>query len=96
MPPSRITIIPTLHGKVTADHKLSEPDIYFILEKWLQRHPHFRGREQEMRISRGRLLLPEGRLTEAVRVTVAYSDEIAAYDAAKDVDLYAYFVAAHE
>lgn len=49
-PTGRIVVIPFLHGKVTADGKLSEPDIYFILEKWLARHPEFRGREREFRI----------------------------------------------
>ena len=33
MPPKRITIIPDLHGKLTRDGKLSEPDIYWILDK---------------------------------------------------------------
>jgi hypothetical protein len=32
----RIEIIPALHGKLTRDRKLSEPDIYCILEKWLE------------------------------------------------------------
>ncbi len=43
----RIKIIPALHGKLTRDGKLSEPDIYYIMEKWLERHPAFKGREQE-------------------------------------------------
>ncbi len=29
----RIEIIPALHGKLTRDGKLSEPDIYYSLEK---------------------------------------------------------------
>jgi hypothetical protein len=32
MLPKRITIIPGLHGKLTADGKLSEPDIYWIFD----------------------------------------------------------------
>ena len=51
----RIEIIPALHGKLTRDGKLSEPDIYSILEKWLERHPTFKGRENEIRIVRGRM-----------------------------------------
>ena len=39
MNPKRITIIPFLHGKLTRDGKMSEPDIYWIMEKWLDRHP---------------------------------------------------------
>ncbi len=49
----RIEIIPAVHGKLTCDGNLSEPDIYYILEKWLERHPTFKGREQEIRIVRG-------------------------------------------
>jgi hypothetical protein len=39
MPPGRPTIIPRIHGKLTRERKMSEPDIYGILEKWLERHP---------------------------------------------------------
>ena len=41
----RIVIIPFLHGKLSADGSLVEPDIDAILEKWLDRHPEFRGRD---------------------------------------------------
>ncbi len=40
----RITIIPRIHGKLTRGRKMSEPDIYLILEKWLERHPEVKGR----------------------------------------------------
>ena len=46
MNPKRITIIPDIHGKITRDRKMSEPDIYWILEKWLERHPEVKGREK--------------------------------------------------
>jgi hypothetical protein len=39
MPPRRITIIPALHGKLTRDRKMSEPDIHWILEKSPRRKP---------------------------------------------------------
>ena len=45
MQEKRIEIIPAIHGKLTRDRNLSEPDIYDILEKWLDRHPSFKGRE---------------------------------------------------
>lgn len=94
MPPTRIKIIPHLHGKLTRDGKLSEPDIYYILEKWLERHPEFKGREREIRINRGRWRLPEGIRTEIVHVSMPFCNEIADYDPVQDSDLYEYFLAA--
>ena len=35
----RITIVPAIHGKLTYDRKISEPDVAWIIEKWLERHP---------------------------------------------------------
>jgi hypothetical protein len=34
--------MPALNGKLTRDRKMSEPDIYWILEKGLGRHPEVR------------------------------------------------------
>ncbi len=45
MTTGRIVIIPFLHGKLGPDGNLREPDIDAILEKWLDRHPEFRGRD---------------------------------------------------
>jgi hypothetical protein len=73
MSEKRITLIPFLHGKVTRDGKLSEPDIDFILKRWLERHPEVRGRERDIRISRGGITLPGGVQTESVRVTITHS-----------------------
>jgi hypothetical protein len=47
MTEGRIVIIPFLHGEVDADGSLTEPDIDAILEKWLQRHPQFRGTAED-------------------------------------------------
>jgi hypothetical protein len=93
MATKRITIIPALHGKLTPDGKLSEPDIYYILDKWLERHPSFRAREQEIRLVRSRWTLAEGIRTEVVSVSVAESEDIAGYDPAQDRDLYEYYLA---
>ena len=41
----RIVIIPFLHGKLAPDGAMIEPNIDAILEKWLERHPEFRGRK---------------------------------------------------
>src|SRR3954469_11416892 len=68
-PPKRITIIPSIHGKLTRDRKMSEPDIYWILEKWLVRHPEVKGRERDLQITRGRWTLPEGNLQQSERWT---------------------------
>ena len=93
MNPKRITIIPFIHGKLTRDGKMSEPDIYWILEKWLERHPEIKGRERDIQISRGRWTLPEGIRTEVIDASIITGDDIAGYDPAQDVDLYAYFLA---
>jgi hypothetical protein len=89
----RTTIIPALHGKLTRDGKLSEPDIDYILDKWLERHPAFKGREQDLRISRGRWTLREGISTEVVSVSVRENEDIAGYDPAQNRDLYEYYLA---
>jgi hypothetical protein len=83
----RIVIIPFLHGKITADGSLIEPDIDAILEKWLQRHPQFRGRE--FHVIRARMTLEEDDIeTDLVRVTADVSPDLAGYDPAEDADLY--------
>jgi hypothetical protein len=93
MPAKRITIIPRIHCKLTRDHKMSEPDIYWILEKWLERHPEVRGRERDIQITRGRWTLPEGIRTEVISASILPGDDIAGYDPAQDADLYEYFLA---
>jgi hypothetical protein len=92
MNPMRIEIIPSLHGKLTRDGKFSEPDIYYILERWLDRHPEVKGRERDIRISRGRWTLPEGIRTELVNVLIIEGQDIAGYDPAQDRDLYEYYL----
>ncbi len=93
MQTKRIEIIPARHGKLTRDGKLSEPDIYFILEEWLERHPTFKGRENEIRIVSGRWTLGEGIRTEVVSVFAIESEDIVGYDPAQDRDLYEYYLA---
>ena len=92
-PPKRITIIPPIHGKLTRDRKMSEPDIYWILEKWLERHPEVKGRERDIQITRGRWTLPEGIRTEVISASIVPGDDLAGYDPAQDADLYEYFLA---
>lgn len=93
MQAKRVEIIPALHGKLTRDGKLSEPDIYDILEKWLERHPTFKGKEKEFRIVRGQWTLREGIRTDVVAVSAIKNEEIAGYDPAQDRDLYEYYLA---
>jgi hypothetical protein len=45
MKPRRITVIPRIHGKMTRDGKMSEPDIRWIMSKWMNRHPECRERD---------------------------------------------------
>ena len=93
MTEGRIVIIPFLHGKLDADGSLIEPDIDAILEKWLQRHPQFRGRE--FHVIRGRMTLmtdDDSIDTDLVRVTVDFSPDLEHYDPAEDADLYEKFL----
>ena len=92
-PPSRIVIIPFLHGKLTADGKLSEPDIDSIFDQWLARHPEFRGRDQGFRLTRGYMHLPGGVRTDLLRLTAEFHPDLADYDPVQDADLYEYFLA---
>jgi hypothetical protein len=92
LPAKRITIIPRIHGKLTRDGKVSEPDISWILEKWLERHPDVKGRERDIQITRGRWTLPEGFRTEVVSASILPGDDLAGYDPSEDADLYEYYL----
>lgn len=85
----RVQIIPFLHGKVSLDGKLIDPDIYWILEKWLERHPQVKDRRQDIRISRGQFRLPCGVMTDLIDATIIAGDDIAGLD----TDLYERYVA---
>jgi hypothetical protein len=93
MEPRRITIIPSLHGKLTRDGKLSEPDIYHILDNWLERHPEAKKRGRDIRIVRGRWTLPEGIRTEVVSASIVEGEDLSGYDPALDRDLFEYYLA---
>lgn len=93
MNPKRITIIPYIHGKITRDGKVSEPDIYWIIEKWLERHAEIKKRTQDIRVERGAMTLPQGVKTDLIHVTVIAGDDIEGYDPTGDKDLYLYFLA---
>ena len=89
MTKGRVVIIPFLHGKFTPDGKVTEPDIDTILEKWLERHPEFRG-------TKFHVIKTSGDEDRLVRVTADFSPELAAYDPATDADLYQEFLAEEE
>ena len=89
----RITIIPHIHGKITRDGKMSEPDIYWIMEKWLERHPVNKKRRKDIRVVRGMMTLPHGAKTDLICVTLIAGNDIEKYDPAEDQDLYSYFLA---
>ena len=94
MTEGRIVIIPFLHGKLDADGSLIEPDIDDILEKWLQRHPEFRGRKFHTIRGRMTLMTDDDSIdTDLVRVTVDFSPDLEHYDPAEDADLYEEFLA---
>ena len=92
MNPKRIIIIPFIHGKITRDGKVSEPDIYWIMEKWLERHPEIKKRTQDIRVSRSAMTLRPGVKTDLIRATIIVGEDIEGYDPAQDLDLYEYFL----
>jgi hypothetical protein len=71
---------------------MSEPDIYWIMEKWLERHPELKNRTQDIRISRGTMTLPDGGKTDLIRATIIVGEDIDGYDPDQDLDLYEYFL----
>ena len=93
MPAKRIQIIPRIHGKITRDGKVSEPDIHWIMEKWLERHPEFKARTKDIRVVRGRWHTQEGYRTDVVSVSITPGKDIAGYDPIEDIDLYEYYLA---
>ena len=93
MPSDRIEIILPIHGKLTYDGKVCEPDMYWIVEKWLQRHPEVAGRTHDIRVTRGRWTTEDGLPTEVVHGTITNGNDIAEYDPAQDTDLYEYWLA---
>ena len=90
---NRIQIIPPIHGKLTQDGKVCEPDIYWIVEKWLQRHPEVTGRTKDIRVTRGTWTTEDGLPTEVIQATIVNGDDIAGYEPAQDTDLYEYWLA---
>lgn len=93
MQDKRITIIPAIHGKRTQDGKISEPDIYWILDKWLERHPTVKKRQEDIQISRGQYGTEDGLRTEVIRVSIVAGEDLTDYDPAQDEDLYEYYKA---
>jgi hypothetical protein len=91
--PKRVTIIPYIHGKITRDGKMSEPDIYWIMEKWLERHPEIKIRTQDIQVVRGTMTLPQGVKTDLISATIIEGDDIKGYEPIQDQDLYAYYLA---
>jgi hypothetical protein len=93
MPPKRITIIPYIQGKIGRDGKLREPDMDWIIEQWLERHPQVKKRQRDIRVVRGACTLHTGIKTDLIHVSIVAGDDVAGYEPAQDQDLYAYFLA---
>ena len=89
----RITIIPAIHGKLTYDRKISEPDVAWIIEKWLERHPEIENRQGRIRAVHGQWTTADGLKTEVITVSIVAGDDIAGYDPEQDADLYEYWKA---
>ncbi|MBC8877102.1 MAG: hypothetical protein H8E44_47340 [Planctomycetes bacterium] len=93
MPQNRITIISTIHGKLTFDRKVCEPDVAWIIEKWLDRHPEIRQRRQDIRVVSGRWTTEDGLETQVRTVSIVAGDDLADYDPEQDGDIYEYWKA---
>ena len=93
MPRKRITIIPAIHGKLTYNRKVSEPDVAWILEKWLERHPEVKKRRKDIRVLSGHWTTEDGLRTEVITVSIVSGDDIVGYDPEEDADLYEYWKA---
>ena len=93
LPSDRIEIILPIHGKLTYDGKVCEPDMYWIVEKWLQRHPEVAGRTKDIRVTRGQWTTGDGLPTEVIHATIVEGDDIAGYEPSQDADLYEYWLA---
>ncbi len=93
MPPKRITIIPYIHGKIGRDGRLREPDLDWIIERWLERHPQVKKRQRDIRVVRGTRSLQAGMKTDLIHVSIIAGDDVAGYEPAQDEDLYVYFLA---
>ena len=93
MASDRIQIILPIHGKLTYDGKVCEPDMYWIVEKWLARHPEVDSATQKITVTRGQWTTEDGLPTEVIHATIKNCDELAGYDPAQDSDLYEYWLA---
>jgi hypothetical protein len=89
----RVEIIPFIHGKITTDGKVSEPDIHWMLGRWLERHPEFALRRKDVQITRGATTTRDGLKTELMHATILESGDLCDYDPNEDRDLYEYFLA---
>ncbi|MCS7469124.1 hypothetical protein NZK35_20925 [Stieleria sp. ICT_E10.1] len=90
---NRITIVPAIHGKLTSDRKISEPDVASIIGKWLERHPEVENRRGRIRAMSGQWTTEDGLKTVVTTVTIAVDGDIAGYDPEQDADLYEYWKA---
>ncbi len=93
LPSGRIEIIPPIHGKLTYDGKVCEPDIYWIMEKWLARHPEIDSGTQDVRVTGGQWTTEDGLSTEVIHATIKNCDDLAGYELCQDTDLYEYWLA---
>jgi hypothetical protein len=93
LPSDRIEIILPIHGKLTYDGEVCEPDMYWIVEKWLQRHPEVAERSKDIRVTRGTWTTADGLPTEVIHATIVEGDDIAGYEPSQDADLYEYWLA---
>lgn len=72
---------------------MNEPDIHWIVEKWLERHPEVNGPEAGIRVFRGQWHTRDGLETEVISASILASADLAGYDTAADVGLYEYYLA---
>jgi hypothetical protein len=89
----RVEIVPFIHGKITTDGNVSEPDVQWMVNRWFERHPEFAAHRPDVRITRGTTTTKEGLRTDLIRATVLDTGDLGDYDPNADKDLYEYFLA---
>ena len=65
----RTKILATIHGKLTADGKVSEPDIAWLLDAWFARHSEVNRDIARPRVVRGSWTTEDGLPTEVLHAS---------------------------
>ncbi len=89
----RTKILAPIHGKLTADGKVSEPDIAWLLDAWFARHSEVNRDIARPRVVRGSWTTEDGLPTEVLHASIESESLDQPYDPLDDSDLYSYWIA---